>query len=261
VRVANPLAADDAFLRTSLLPGLLRAVGHNLNNGVRSVALFEVGRVFALGDPVAESEHVAVVMAGSMAGFPGEDRAFDFFDAKGAVETLIEALGVPAWEPGPPPSRRLFHPARSASVVVAGELAGEVGEIAPRVAAGFDLVSRVAVVELDIEVLARHASSDVVYREAPRFPPVRRDLAFILDSGTPAASAGQAIAEAAGGLADSVVLFDVFTGPPIPEGKKSLAFSVDFRAPDRTLTDEEAEGAVRRIVERLARDFGAELRS
>jgi phenylalanyl-tRNA synthetase beta chain len=90
---------------------------------------------------------------------------------------------------------------------------------------------------------------------------VRRDLAFSVDVAVPAGAVRDAIREASGGLADSVVLFDVHTGPPLPEGKKSLAFSVDFRAPDRTLTDQEAERAVQAIVERLASDFGAELRS
>jgi phenylalanyl-tRNA synthetase beta chain len=95
----------------------------------------------------------------------------------------------------------------------------------------------------------------------PRFPPVRRDLAFIVDASIPAGRVRSALEDAAGEILGSVLLFDVFDGPPLPEGKKSLAYSVDFRAPDRTLTDEEADDAVEAIVERLLRDVGARLRS
>jgi phenylalanyl-tRNA synthetase beta chain len=97
--------------------------------------------------------------------------------------------------------------------------------------------------------------------DVPRFPPVRRDLAFIVEASVPAGRVRAALEAAAGGLLGSVLLFDVFEGPPLPEGAKSLAFSVDFRAPDRTLTDEEADGAVAAIVERLSSEVGARLRS
>ncbi len=269
VRVVNPLAADDEFLRTSLVPGLLRALSKNLARQVRSAALFEVGRIFyprsasGPGDiPVEEHERVAWALTGvASPGYPDPPRNFGFFDAKGALEVLMDALGVRDWTLGPPPNRHLFHPTRSASVFVGEELAGEVGELHPRAAERLDFAGRVALAEIEVAVLAKHAWADVAYREIPRFPPVRRDLAFTVDTATPAEALRSALVEAAGGLVGSVVLFDVHTGPPIAEGKKSLAFSVDFRAPDRTLTDQEAEQAVRAIVDRLAADFGAELRA
>jgi len=107
----------------------------------------------------------------------------------------------------------------------------------------------------------RAASAEVTYVEVPRFPPVRRDLAFVLDAGAPAGAVQEALVRAGGDLVGSCLLFDVFTGPPLPEGKKSLAFSIDFRAADRTLTDDEVDTVVAGIVERLAADFGAELRA
>jgi phenylalanyl-tRNA synthetase beta chain len=110
-------------------------------------------------------------------------------------------------------------------------------------------------------VLATHRRDRVRYREISRHPPNRRDLAFIVDASVPAGDLRSALVDAGGALVDEVVLFDVFSGAPVPEGKKSLAFSVDFRAPDRTVPDEEADEAVRQIVERLRRDFGAELRA
>ena len=125
---------------------------------------------------------------------------------------------------------------------------------------GLDLAGRAAVFELDVSMLAAHRGRGD-FQEIPRFPPVHRDLAFVVDLTTPAAAVRAGLVDAAGDLLDAAVLFDVFEGPPIPHGKKNLAFSVDFRAPDRTLTDQEAEAAVRAIVDRLARDFGAEFRA
>jgi phenylalanyl-tRNA synthetase beta chain len=107
----------------------------------------------------------------------------------------------------------------------------------------------------------RAAATTVRVDDVSRFPPVRRDLAFEVEAGTPAAAVQAALEDAGGDLVGSVVLFDVFEGPPLPEGSRSLAFSIDFRATDRTLTDAEAEAAVAAIVERLSRDFGARLRS
>ena len=262
VRVANPLAADDEFLRTSLIPGLLRALSNNLAHQVRSAALFEVGRIFYPGNPVEEHERVAWAMTGQASrGHSEPQRELDFFDAKGALEGLMEGLGIRDWSLGPAPNRHLWHPTRSASVLVGERLAGEVGELHPHAAERLDFPGRVALAELEVAVLGGSAWSDLAYQEIPRFPPVRRDLAFTVDAGAAAGAVRLAIVEASGGLAGSVVLFDVHAGPPIPEGKKSLAFSVDFRAPDRTLTDQEAEQAVRAIVERVATDFGGELRS
>jgi phenylalanyl-tRNA synthetase beta chain len=261
VRIANPIAAEERYLRTSLLPGLLRALGRNLAHGVPGAALFEVGTVFWEGDPVEERENVAVAMTGpAPAHWYEPDREGDFFDAKGAVEAVLAGLGIEDWALGGPADAP-FHPGRSASVTVGGELAGVVAELGPREKDRLDFPHRVAVAELDVSVLARGVSPQIVHRDVPRFPPVHRDLAFVVDGDVPAAALRAALVEAGGELLGSCRIFDVFTGGAIPQGKKSLAFAVQFRAPDRTLTDEEADRAVAAIVERLARDFGAELRT
>jgi phenylalanyl-tRNA synthetase beta chain len=154
-----------------------------------------------------------------------------------------------------------FHPARSASILVAGEPAGVLGEVHPKVVDRLDLQARTTVAEVDMGILANHARGRTTYREIPRFPPIHRDLAFAVDERTPVGGMRAALVDAAGGLVDSVVLFDLFTGGPLAEGQKSVGFSVDLRAPDRTLTDAEAESAVRAVAERLRAEFGAELRS
>jgi phenylalanyl-tRNA synthetase beta chain len=261
IRVTNPLQADEGWLRTALLPGLLKAVRRNVFRHVRSVAIFEVSNVFGLveGRP-NERPSIALVMTGAAdPGWTGEGRAFDVFDAKGVVEALLAELGIP-WSTGEPAGHP-FHPARSAQVLAAGETIGLVGELHPRVAGALDLPGRVAAAELEVEALLRLASPHVQTRDVPRFPPMRRDLAFVVDASVAAGALQAALEEAAGDLLDSALLFDVHLGPPLADGTKSLAFSVDLRAADRTLTDEEALEVVDAIAARLAADFGAELRS
>jgi phenylalanyl-tRNA synthetase beta chain len=262
VRLANPVAEDQAYLRTSLLPGLLRAARHNVAHRRLSVRLFEVGRVFRAdqGDPV-EEERVAVVLTGPAAEeWPGDRRELDFLDAKGVLEHLLSSLGVDSWSIGPGAGAP-YHVARSAQILLAGEPVGELGEVDRRVAETFDVSGRVAGLELLIEPMVAAASSEVAYHPVFRFPPVHRDLAFVLDRDAPAGEVRAALIETAGELLDRAALFDVYEGDPLPAGKKSLAFSTDFRAKDRTLSDEDADAVVRRIAERLARDFGAELRA
>lgn len=261
VRITNPVQAEEGWLRTRLLPGLLKAVRRNLNRQVRSVAIFEVGTVFRMGDDRPEERpKVAFAMTGTAApGWYGTGRSFDFFDAKGALEDLLTELGA-SWSLGEPAGEPL-HPGRSAVVLVEGERAGVVGEVHPRLALALDLPERVVVAELEIHVLSRHATGAVVASDVPRFPPVRRDLAFVVDEAAPAGDVQRALEEAAGELLGSCLLFDVFVGEPLGAGKKSLAFSLDLRAPDRTLASDEADATVAAIAERLARDFGAELRA
>jgi phenylalanyl-tRNA synthetase beta chain len=261
IRVTNPLQVDESWLRTRLLPGLLKAVRRNTFRHVRSVAIFEVSNVFRLLDGRPDERPiVALAMTGTAEpGWTGDGRAFDVFDAKGVVAALLADLGI-AWSTGEPIGGP-FHPGRSAEVVAAGERIGMVGELHPTTAERLDLPGRVAVAELEVAVLMRLASPDVQVRDVPRYPPVRRDLAFVVDASVAAGVVQASLEDAAGALLDSALLFDVHEGPPLPKGTKSLAFSLDLRAPDRTLTDAEAAEVVAAIATRLAADAGAELRS
>ena len=262
IRITNPLQADEAFLRTRLLPGLLRAVRRNVYRHVRGVALFEVGTVFRMKDGGAEERpSVAFAMTGPASQTWAEPaRSFDFFDAKGVVEALLEDAGVRDWWVGRPAGWP-FHPGRSVAILAGQDGLGVMGELHPSLVERLDLGGRVAAAEVDVQALMAHASSEIEVRDVPRFPPVRRDLAFVLDGATPAAAVQAALLDAGGDLVETCLLFDVFSGPPLPQGKKSLAFSIDLRAHDRTLTDEEADAVVRGIAERLAAEFGADLRA
>lgn len=262
VRVANPVSEEQAFLRSSLLPGLLRAAALSIGQQRPAVRLFEHGHVMAAAEGgVDERDAVAALLAGpALEEWPAERRPQDYLDAKGALEHLLEELGAGGWtlgEPAGPP----FHPGRSAAVLLDGERIGEVGELHPSVAERFDVGGRVAALELRTAPLIAAVPERVEVRVVSRFPPVRRDLAFVVDRSVPAAELRAALVEEGSPLLDRVLLFDVYDGEPLPEGKRSLAFAVDLRAEDRTLTDAEAGEIVTRIAERLAADFGAELRA
>ncbi len=271
IRLANPLRVEEAWLRTRLLPGLLHTVARNQRWGAGSVSIFEVGTVFRSAEPVEERRQVGLVLCGAAGeGWTADDRAFDVLDARGIVETLLEDLGVESqrehgqgtqgWTLGEPLGEP-FHPGRSARILLGGRPVGIIGELHPRNASSLDIDGRVAIAELELEPLQAAASRDFRLVEVPRFPPIRRDLAFVIDEDVPAGAVGAAVESAAGELLDRSLLFDVFRGDAIPDGRKSLAFALEFRAPDRTLTDEEVEPLIGTIVERLRAELGAELRT
>jgi phenylalanyl-tRNA synthetase beta chain len=262
VRVTNPLDADAAFLRTSVLPGLLDALRRNVHRHVGGAALFEVGRVFELdGDRAVEHGRVGLAMTGPAAdGWTEPGRTFDVFDATGVLEALFAGLNVRTWSLGRPADGP-FHPGRSVVIVVDGTPAGAAGELHPSVVERFDLGGRAVAAELDLDILRAASSSIVDVREPTRFPPVRRDLAFVLDGGTPAGAVLEAIRGSAGDLLGVLTLFDVFEGPPLPDGRKSLAFALELRAPDRSLTGQETDEVVTRVAAAVAERFGGELRA
>jgi phenylalanyl-tRNA synthetase beta chain len=263
VPVANPLQADERFLRTRLLPGLVHAVARNQAQGVTQIPIFEAGTVFSLEDgQVVERQHVAFALAGQAEEhWDSESRSFDALDATGILGSLMTGLGVRDWSLGDSPGHP-FHPGRSATVLVGEASVGVVGELHPRVARDRDVVGRLAACELHLDaLLPASGGGSVVVRDVPRYPPVRRDLAFVVPEHVAAGDVSASIEEAAGELLARCLLFDVYRGEPLRPGTKSLAYAVDLRAVDRTLTGEETEPVVAAIVERLRDEFGAELRT
>ena len=179
------------------------------------------------------------------------------------VETLFEDLGIEGeqeWTLGETPGEP-FHPGRSARILLDDRSVGVLGELHPRVARSLGIEGRVAVAEIELDPLRTAASRPFRLLEVPRFPPIRRDLAFVVPEEVPAGALQAAVEDAGGELLDRTSLFDVFRGGVVPEGRKSLAFALEFRAADRTLTDEEVEPALAAIVDRARSEFGAELRA
>jgi phenylalanyl-tRNA synthetase beta chain len=270
VSLRNPISADLALMRTSLVPSLLRNAAHNLRQRVTDVRLYEVAHVYgapepgAGGDePAAEDERLGGVAVGrrSPLGWAAGADAVDFHDVKAAIESLLDGLGIcgARWRGGGP---AWLHPRSAATLEIASngapEPAGIAGEIHPRAAAAFDLPPGVFAFELRLSPLVAHARLVAPYRGVPRFPAVLRDLAVVVAEAATAEKVLGLVREEA--LVEEVTLFDVYRGAPIPEGRKNLAMAIRYRAADRTLTDAEADAAHAHIVERL-RAAGAELRA
>ncbi len=245
LRVANPMGADQALLRSQLFPGLLDSVRRNLDAGQTRIALFETGRVFLPGDGELPDQPVRV--AGVLAGADA-----DFVHMKGVTEALASALGAPLGVGAA--SEPFLHPGRSAHLGRAGVL----GEVHPLVAEAWGIEATVSLFEIDLEEL--RADEVPVYRDVLTFPPVRQDIAVVVDAGTPAGEVVAHVRDSGGDLLATCRVFDVYEGPQVGEGRKSLAIHLVFQAPDRTLTDEEADAARERIVDALGERFGATLR-
>jgi len=260
LRVANPMSRELEYLRTTLRAGLLRSLARNLRSRPGLVALFEVGRVFLsrTDDLPHEVEMAAGIVAGPKPdrwGLPRAEPA-DFFDAKAFLETALAILGVQA--EFLPARHAVFLPGSTAEVRVEGKAVGLLGQLHPAVALAFEVEGDAFLFELDLERLSPHVPAGRRYRPISRFPPVRDDLAVVVDADAPVAAVRQLIV--ASPLGAPAQLFLLFLGPPVPEGKKSLAFAVTYQALDRTPSDEEVARERRRIVARLERELGASLR-
>ena len=274
LRLENPMSEDQSVMRPLLLPGLLDAARHNAAHGRPRVALFESAHVYRVSGPLDaapegspkgatpahERHHVCAVLTEALPGtWRSDPRPADYYAAKGLVEALLGVLGVEWWaEPG---ERPFLHPGRTATVVAAGERKlGWIGELHPSVARAWDLDGTVAAFELDADLIAELAPGPVPYRDVTSFPAVIQDIAVVVDEDVPAAKVERVVRSGAGELLDAVELFDVYRGDQVGEGRKSLAMRLEFRSPERTLTDEDV-AATRGAIEAALADIGGALRA
>lgn len=268
IALKNPLTAEQAVMRTTLLAGLLGNLSHSLNRQVEEVRLYELGRIY-LGDqpdgasqPAREPRILAGVLHGKRYNLqwavPSEPA--DFWDLKGVVEQILDAAGLRGAR-FVNADMHAFHPRSSTRIELDGRTLGRLGEIHPIVARQLDLPRGVYAFELDFEALVEASQVTPKFRGVPKFPAVLRDLAVVLPTETPAAEVATAIREAGGALVEEVTLFDVYRGENIPAGRKSLAFAIRYRDPEKTLSDEEAVRTHERIVKAIGEKFGAELRA
>jgi len=288
VPLENPMAESHSVMRTTLLGSLLDAMRLNRARGADDLRLFEYGAVYlargadradgadgaAAAEPTGnpwyprldpalpiERPHLAALLSGRLRPAswrePDPPRA-DLFAAKAVLAALARALRV-AWsvEPGREP---FLHPGRSARVLLDGRPAGWLGELHPGVAAAWDL-DAAAGFELDWGMLVQAAAGVARYEDLTSFPAVRQDLAVIVADGVPAARVVEVVRAAGGPLLRAAEVFDVYRGAQVEEGRASLALRLEFRAPDRTLTDEEVAERRERIVAALAEQVGGELRA
>jgi phenylalanyl-tRNA synthetase beta chain len=266
--ITNPLVAEESVLRTSLLPGLLKAIGFNESHRSVGVALFEIGHVYAdPGEPSQGEPSQGEPSQGEPSELPDEREVLGVAiagrEAPAAVEALVGVLD--ALRLG---EHRLVaaddvpgtHPTRTARVYVGDESVGVVGEVDPGVLAGFDVSERVAWLELDLERLLARAPADARYRPVSRYPSSDIDLAFEVPDTVPAGDVAAVLRRAGGELLVSVGLFDVYRGPAVAGGTRSLAFRLRFQAADRTLTDGEVAAARQAIIDAVHGSLPATLR-
>ncbi|HEY0632099.1 MAG TPA: phenylalanine--tRNA ligase subunit beta [Thermoleophilaceae bacterium] len=274
LRLANPMSEDQSVMRPLLLPGLLDAARHNAAHGRPRAALFESAHVYRPSEaldavpegsphgatPADERHHVGGVLTEALPGtWRSEPRAADYYAAKGLVEAMLRAVGLEfSVEPG---ERSFLHPGRTATVLTrdAREL-GWIGELHPSVARAWDLDGTVAAFELDADLIAELAPGPLPYRDVTSFPAVIQDIAVVVGEDVPAAEVERVVRSGAGDLLDAVHLFDVYRGDQVGEGRKSLAMRLEFRSPERTLTDEDV-AAARAAIEAALTAIGGALRA
>jgi phenylalanyl-tRNA synthetase beta chain len=250
-------------MRTTLLPGMLDTAHYNIARDIRDLRLFEAGRVFYSNGPDRlpdEQLHLGVLLAGAFqpATWRSPERRADFYAVKALLVSLLEVLRVD-WrlaDGGP----AFLHPGRAAEVLAGGHEAGWLGELNPLVASSFGLDEPPAVMELDLEVVLAAAADSVQYEDLISVPAVFQDIAVVVDEAVEAQTVVDTVRAAAGPELRNVTVFDLYRGEQVGEGRKSVALRLEFRAADRTLTDDEVSGRRERIKEALARHLEASLR-
>ncbi len=265
VAVLNPLAKDHAQLRHSLLPGLIENLRLNLAHRSESFAAYQIGKTFQLspaGEPM-ERQCVAGLLHGPRPrrGLRQKDEIpRGFLDCKGVVEALLDLFHLSessTWSVTALPS---LHPGQAAELCFHGQRSGVVGQMHPEVCEQL-VVPPSCVFELDLEKLLEYAPRRITSHALPRFPAVERDMAIVVDRDFASQQVISWIENLGETLIEHVEVFDQYLGAPVPEGKKSLAYKVSYRAEDRTLTDLEVNVLHQSVVERLGKTFGAERRS
>ncbi|MBI2953832.1 MAG: phenylalanine--tRNA ligase subunit beta [Chloroflexi bacterium] len=276
--VVNPLTSDMECLRTTTLVSMLETIGRNLRFMDKDVNLFEICRVYLpRGEDLPEERRIITAGMGQYrsGGEWGEKREVSFFDLKAAAEAILQRMGIATFS-FVPVAHPTFHAGRTAAIVFGVDMprlaregvraiapdkvVGILGEINPDVRASFDLDERVYVLAMDFDSLMQAAVWTREYRPLPKFPPVEQDIAVVSSVDIPAELVKATISRAGGELVKSVDLFDVYQGPGIPEGKRSIAYHIVYQAPDRTLTDEEVSKVQKHIEDVLEKELRATLR-
>ncbi|WP_165251738.1 phenylalanine--tRNA ligase subunit beta [Adlercreutzia sp. ZJ304] len=268
VQLLNPLNSDQSIMRQTILPGLMRSLSYNLSRGVHNVQLYEIGTVFSTSEgrkKPKERTKVVGVMAGAMGNksWNVEYASFDFFDGKGVLESIAYELALPKvrFRALDCESAPYLQPGRAAEMLSGGNVVGWVGEIHPLVCKEFDIDTVVVAFELDMNALEKSTQSARPYVDVPAFPPIEVDQNFVVGEDVTHEKLVQVMNSAGGKLLEDVRLFDVYRDDErVGVGKKSMAYTLTYRAADRTLTSEEVERAHERLVNKVVGATGGEVR-
>ena len=255
IEISNPLGVDYSMMRTSPLNGMLSSLSTNYNHRNKDVRLYEVANVYlpkALPLTELPDERMQLCL-----GMYGEG---DFFDMKGCVEEMIDKLGIrQVVTYVPADDRPYLHPGRHADVVINDEIVGYLGEIHPEVADNYNLGTKTYVAVMDVELLAKYADFDVKYEGVAKFPAVTRDISLVMKKTVLAGQVEEVIRDNGGKLLEDYHLFDIYEGENVAADEKSLAYSIRFRAKDRTLEDKDVTTVMDKILKKLE-SLGVSLR-
>ena len=254
VKILNPLGEDSSVMRTTALPSLLDILGRNYAYHNKAVKLYEMGKIYLPVEGQTLPNEPKVLMLGSY----GEGETF--FTLKGEVEAVLRAINAhaPAYEAvSDNPS---YHPGRCAHLIVDGKVMGTLGQIHPLVAKNYGIDGEIYCAEIDFTGLQTVLAPEKTYKPLPKFPAVTRDLSLVCDEETTIAQLEGCITAAGGKLLRKINLFDIYRGANIPAGKKSVAFSLELRADDRTLTDADSDGVIANVLKKLEQTLHAVIR-
>ncbi|MCX7747602.1 MAG: phenylalanine--tRNA ligase subunit beta [Clostridia bacterium] len=255
VVISNPLGEDYSIMRTTTVPDMLEVLSRNYNRRIEAANLFEVSFVYLPQSiPVDKLPYEKPVLTLGMYGNG------DFYDMKGVLEELFATLRITKYEFEPDRDNPTYHPGRCASIVINGKKAGIFGEVHPDVVEKFECAERTYLGVVDVEDLVENASMKSEYKPLPKFPAITRDIAMLVKDDILVKQIEAVIKERSGKILEAVKLFDVYKGKQIPEGMKSVAYSITFRADDRTLVDEEVNKVMTKILDGLKNKIGAHLR-
>lgn len=252
VRITNPLGEENSIMRTSMLSSIIKTLKTNYNRRTSSAKIFELGMTYIPCGETLPDEKQVVAM--------GMYGGCDFFDLKGHVQGLLEDLGIKKITFETESENLSYHPGRCARVLINGETLGVMGQVHPSVAEEFKIDAEIYCAELDFNTLLKHATFDRKYKVLPKFPASSRDIALVIDNSISVGEIEKIIGRNRANILESFKLFDVYAGEQVGKNKKSVAYSLTFRAADRTLTDGEINQVVDKILAELKENLNAELR-
>ncbi len=254
LKIQNPLGEDTSVMRTTALPSMLDILARNSANHNKAAKLYELAKVYLPVEGQVLPQEPKYLMLGTYGA--GED----FFSLKGELDAVLEALRLPAAQYTADTANPSYHPGRCARITIGGEDVGCMGQIHPLVAGNYGMDCEVYCAEIRFDKLLALQLPEATYVPLPKYPAVTRDLAILCREEVTVGEAEAVITQAAGKLLRNIRLFDVYRGTGVPEGKKSLAFSLELRADDRTLTDTDSETVTKNVLDALENQLGAVLR-
>jgi phenylalanyl-tRNA synthetase beta chain len=265
LRILNPLTEDLSVMRTTLIPGLMETARYNVSWKNSNLKLFELKKVFLPQEGERLPKEVKI-LAGLAMGFDRDPhwafspRSVDFYDIKGCVEDLLDALMIKGARFDQAGDVPYLHPGKTSRVVLDQEVLGAFGEVHPEVLGRYEIHGKVYLFEMDFGKMVKWARGEKRFQPLPKFPAVYRDLSVILDKALEAERVMEAILSFRQPFLEEITLFDIYQGPPIPDGKKGISYRIRYRASDRTLTDEEVNQYHEKIFSGLKEAFQIELR-